>query len=268
MAVVLGGSDADVAQAIAVTKAPGTPTAGSQVVQVTLPNGNQIKTIRFERVKPVALTIDMRIRTQASFPPNGLVLIKEYLVQWFQGVWQPIDTENVYNVFDLSGIDIGESLDIERLQTPILSVPFYRLSPPIIMKKLFSATGYSYQTAGDDTPGAGEIAPDTSTSNRYRVNLKTGDTTTEFVNGISIGDTVVFEKDTSNYLTGEVSGISVDGDYVVIDFNAALVATGVVANDDTVSVKRAEVRIFRNNQPNLNQRYTLAEADINITIVT
>ena len=83
-----------------------------------------------------------------------------------------------------------------------------------------------------------------------------------------VGCVWCIEKDTSNYLTGEVSGISVDGDYVVIDFNAALVATGVVANDDTVSVKRAEVRIFRNNQPNLNQRYTLAEADINITIVT
>ena len=119
IAVVQGGLDADVAAAIAATRSVGSPTVGSTSVAVPHRQGFTIP-INFERVVLVPITVSVTVRTGPLFPSTGLGQIRENLVDWVAGNWNPAPGSGF---FDTEGIRIGERLDTMRLLSPIHAVP-------------------------------------------------------------------------------------------------------------------------------------------------
>ena len=100
LAIVQGGSDVDVAEAIRLSKT-GAATGGS-----TTEGG-----ISFERVSlvPVALTLASRIRS--DFPADGINLIKAAIEEYAEANWE-----------------VGQTIDIRALNGPIYSVPGHVLT--------------------------------------------------------------------------------------------------------------------------------------------
>lgn len=99
-AIVEGGLDNDVAQAIADNKTLGSPTHGSS--NGTTSDG---RTIRFTRVAEFPIALTLTVTTNDLFPNDGVNLIKRALVD-----------------FADSNFHIGEGVDTEQLRVPIYSV--------------------------------------------------------------------------------------------------------------------------------------------------
>lgn len=89
--------------------------------------GRGTTTINFDWVVRIPLEISLRVElTRGVAPSNWENLIKQRIVQWFSGGFTPqLDSQQL---FDSSGIQIGEHLDTGRLQSPIYSVPGLRLT--------------------------------------------------------------------------------------------------------------------------------------------
>lgn len=117
MAIARGGADADVAAAIAATKPAGQPTVGGESVNVPHAQGPDIP-ISFQRVTAVPLAVTVSTSPGMGFPPDGLARIRANLLAWFAGTWDVPRSGS----FDTSGLQIGESLDVNRLRTPINAV--------------------------------------------------------------------------------------------------------------------------------------------------
>ncbi len=118
LSIVEGGADLDIAQAIRMSKTIGIPTTGTTTVDAPHPAGFNTP-ISFTRVGLVPLDINMTIQAGAGFPANGLNLIKERITQYFAGT-MPIENQQL---FENDGLQIGETLNLFRLYTPINSVP-------------------------------------------------------------------------------------------------------------------------------------------------
>ena len=84
--------------------------------------GRGTTTINFDWVVRIPLEISLRVElTRGVAPSNWENLVKQRIVQWFSGGFTPqLDSQQL---FDSSGIQIGEHLDTGRLQSPIYSVP-------------------------------------------------------------------------------------------------------------------------------------------------
>ena len=117
LAIVDGGADGDVAEAIFRSKSAGVPTVGN--VTVSVPHSHfQITDVNFMRAEDVRVLLSVTSVTNDRFPTNGVALIRQRLVDWFAG-----DFEELAGHFEIDGIRIGETLDQQRLLTPIQSVP-------------------------------------------------------------------------------------------------------------------------------------------------
>lgn len=117
LVVVEGGANSDIGEAILRSKAAGVPTVGNVSVSVPHAQG-RTTTVRFRRVDEVALAVSINITTDATFSTNGVGLIKERLVAWFDGTFAALTGR-----FETRGVHIGETVDARRLLTPIQSVP-------------------------------------------------------------------------------------------------------------------------------------------------
>lgn len=123
LVIVEGGSDSDVAMAIAMTKPPSTPLVGTTAVDVTVDEGEGPITINFQRVTTIPIAVALVIRVQQGlFPPTGFATIRANILAWFAGTWVPGP-----GIFDQSGIQIGQAIDLSRLQSPILAVPYHQI---------------------------------------------------------------------------------------------------------------------------------------------
>ena len=131
--VAEGGADADVAAAIAATKSIGAPTVGDVDVDVPHAQGFDIP-ISFRRVKAVPLQITVELTAGMGFPATGLVTIRANLVDWFAGTWVPGP-----GVFDQGGVGIGETLDTNRLLSPINAVPGHMVGSVVVTRVLAGA---------------------------------------------------------------------------------------------------------------------------------
>ena len=112
LCVVDGGTDNAVATAIADAKPLGVPTDGTTDVTVY---GASVKFTKVTRT-PIHITVDISITT--SFPGNGVGLIKDRLAGYMAGTWRSGPGD-----FDVSGQSIGEGVAVNRLYSPINSVP-------------------------------------------------------------------------------------------------------------------------------------------------
>ena len=118
LTIVEGGQDADVALAIYDTKTPGIPTVGTTSETIMIA-GQPDRAIQFTRVSNIPLVVVINLTTNNSFPSTGFATMRQNLLQWFAGIW-PIPGPGI---FDQSGVGIGESLDTNRLLTPLNAVP-------------------------------------------------------------------------------------------------------------------------------------------------
>lgn len=102
--------------------------------------GRGTTTINFDWVVRIPLEISLRVElTRGVAPSNWENLVKQRIVQWFSGGFTPqLDSQQL---FDSSGIQIGEHLDTGRLQSPIYSVPGLRLpADPTVLRRGSPAT--------------------------------------------------------------------------------------------------------------------------------
>jgi len=118
LVVVDGGSDSDVASAIAQSKPTGVVMSGATSVNVPHATGGHTVPVQFSRVTRVPLKITIDTTTGSGFPAGGAATIIERVVAWAAGEWSSGEGD-----FDTSGLAIGEQLDTHRLLAPILSVP-------------------------------------------------------------------------------------------------------------------------------------------------
>jgi uncharacterized phage protein gp47/JayE len=106
-AIVQGGANADIAEAIIERNAAGIGTRGAQVVSVTSPVTGNPHTIRFDRptiVNPTIVITYGLAEDGSVFPANGIALIKQALVDY------------------AAGFNIGQDLVYSRLFAVIHSV--------------------------------------------------------------------------------------------------------------------------------------------------
>lgn len=101
---VLGGDENEIALAIFNSVADGIATSGDIVKEVKDINGFAHE-VRFSRPKTVALQITMSLITQPDFPANGVQLIKQAIVDWFN-----------------NSINVKDDIHYSRLFEPINSI--------------------------------------------------------------------------------------------------------------------------------------------------
>ena len=102
--------------------------------------GRGTTTINFDWVVRIPLEISLTVTlTRGVAPSNWENLVKQRIVQWFSGGFTPqLDSQQL---FDSSGIQIGEHLDTGRLQSPIYSVPGLSLTAdPTVLRRGSPAT--------------------------------------------------------------------------------------------------------------------------------
>lgn len=100
---VMGGDDDEIAIAIFNSVSDGILTTGDIVKQVKDIN-NFPHEVRFSRPIPKAVQVSMSLVTYPDFPSNGYALIKQAIVDWF------------------NGLNVGEDIYYSRLYEPINSV--------------------------------------------------------------------------------------------------------------------------------------------------
>ena len=74
--------------------------------------------ISFRRVAPIAMAVAVSSAAGDGFPADGLAQMRANLLAWVAGTWDPGGTG-----FDRGGLAIGQSLDTNRLLSPINAVP-------------------------------------------------------------------------------------------------------------------------------------------------
>ena len=129
LAVVQGGDDNLVAQAISDAKPDGIPTTGTTTVNLTHPEGFQIP-IRFTKTTALEITVAITTTRRTTFPADGIALIRQRLADWVLGLWTSGQGD-----FDTTGLQPGENLDAIRLYSPINSVPGHVPSAVVVLQK-------------------------------------------------------------------------------------------------------------------------------------
>ena len=100
---VMGGNEDEIAMAIFETISEGIATVGDIVKSVKDINGFGHE-IRFSRPKVKPIQISMSLITYPDFPSNGVSVIKQAIVDWF------------------NNLDVGEDIHYSRLYQPINNV--------------------------------------------------------------------------------------------------------------------------------------------------
>lgn len=129
-----GGTDADVAAAIARAKPVGVPMSGAESVDVAHSSGSHTVTIQFSRVDGVPLKVVIDTTLGSGFPGDGATQIVQRVADWAAGGWRSGAGD-----FDTSGIAIGEALDTNRLLSPVLSVPGHVVQTVTVTRKVGGA---------------------------------------------------------------------------------------------------------------------------------
>ena len=99
-------------------------TEAVNTVEIDQTSHTQVGTIYFSRVTevPIWLTVHIRVSDRTRFPANGIPTIIENVLDYANGIWLSGEGQ-----FDLTGIEIGESIDQRRMQTPINAVPGHEI---------------------------------------------------------------------------------------------------------------------------------------------
>jgi uncharacterized phage protein gp47/JayE len=142
-AVVDGGDDTAVAQAILQSLTSGQLTQGNTAINFTDNLGNII-TINFFRPENVLMDVELDISFTGDevFPSNGVEVIKQAIVDYSTGGAAALGITDGFNTV---GFPPGENVLLSRLYTPINSVPGHSIidlrigsSSPIIVAPVAS----------------------------------------------------------------------------------------------------------------------------------
>jgi len=109
-AIVLGGTDNDIAEALFGTVAAGDGYYGSTTVNYADPITGETYVIKFERPTDVSIYIDVTVVTDSDYPVDGDTQIENAIIAFFED------------------FEIGEDVIYSRLYTPINSVAGHYVS--------------------------------------------------------------------------------------------------------------------------------------------
>ena len=123
MAVTEGGVAADIAEALKESKPLGIGMVGTSTHVI---DGT---TYRWNLCQKVELVITLQIRVRSGFPSDGVGQIKDNIVKWSKGEFDPGDG------FDTTGLAIGENISLERLRTPINAIHGHDIVSLTVQKK-------------------------------------------------------------------------------------------------------------------------------------
>lgn len=112
-AIVLGGTDEDIGQAIFATKAAGIQPYGAVTVSVT-DNAGRSHQVSFTRAQEVGVYVSIQVTKNANYPGDGDTRLKDQVIHYIGGV----DSKGLYN----RGLLMGES--VVYMQIPMaIDVP-------------------------------------------------------------------------------------------------------------------------------------------------
>ena len=122
LVIVEGGSNQNIAQAIY----EGSPAT----IPVVAPVNTARRFGSYMGISPqwlvvanIPVTVEIDITLQTGFPFNGVIQIQRRVSDWAEGIWRSgIDD------FETSGLDIGQTIDTNRLFSPINSVPGHQVT--------------------------------------------------------------------------------------------------------------------------------------------
>lgn len=110
-AIVVGGDDANIAEAIWLNKPAGILSFGS-VTESVLDSQGISHNISFSRPTTIDIYVEITLSTNAEYPADGDELIKQYIVDYANG-----------ELVAGAGFSLGEDVIYSRLYTPINYVP-------------------------------------------------------------------------------------------------------------------------------------------------
>ena len=120
MLIVEGGADADVALGLYLAKGSA-GTSGAVSVDVT--RRGLTEAVLFQRVTLQPLAVAITITILPGFPGDGVNQLRQRVVDWVSGEWNSGAGD-----FDTEGLPIGELIDVNRIYSPINSVPGHRVT--------------------------------------------------------------------------------------------------------------------------------------------
>lgn len=232
LVIAQGGADLDVATAIANTRPIGAATVGDHLVNVQHSQGFDIPT-RFRRVRSIPVSVAVVITATPSFPSTGFATMRQNLLQWFAGEWAVPSS----GTFDVSGVGIGESLDLNRVRTPLNAVPGHMIDTLTVQRV------------------AGLV---------HRINVTNGGS------GYTSAPTVAFSGGGG---TGAAAVAVLEGGAVArIDVTnpgsgyTSAPTVGLTGGGGTLARAVAVISAAALGTPDLNERYTLATGDISLSL--
>ncbi len=234
--IVDGGADADIARGIALSKPAGSPTVGNRMATWRHAQGFEVE-IMFRRVDLVPVRVSVTTRADAGFQSNGLATMRQNMIQWFVGEW-PVPGPGI---FDQTGVAIGESIDIERIRTPLNAVPNHTLTsvsvtrkPGLLASVTVTAGGSGYAEAPNVT-----IAGDS------------GATAVAVIDGGAVTRIDVTDRGNGSLDASDLPAVTI-----------------AAPSSGTQATATAAVSTETLGTPNLDQKYTLASEDISISLTT
>lgn len=117
---VLGGNNADIAEAIYDSTSAGCDYNGSTSVQHTDPVTGAIETVKFDRPAEVAFTITVTIKTNATTPADIQQRVRENIFADFYGEPYPNQDSSVHNP-TVTRVKIGSTTYASRFYCPAIS---------------------------------------------------------------------------------------------------------------------------------------------------
>ena len=109
--IVVGGDDADIADAIWLNKPAGILSFGSNT-EVIIDSQGISHNISFSRPTTINIYVEITLSTNSEYPADGDQLIKQYIVDYANG-----------DLIGGAGFSLGEDVIYSRLYTPINYVP-------------------------------------------------------------------------------------------------------------------------------------------------
>ncbi len=120
-ASVLGGDIQEIAETLAFVKGTGVGFTGTTSFNVVDFANNEVIEVSFFETTEIEIEIDIEIRTDSTFPADGVAQIKKNLVDYFNGEFTGSSGDN-------SGFGVAENVIFSRLFTPINAVSGFEVT--------------------------------------------------------------------------------------------------------------------------------------------
>ena len=130
-ALVRGGADADVAEALYLGSVPGQAFSGSRALEY-MPDSAPLGSVavRWTPVTEIPVKVSLTISVRPGFQAGGIDLIRQNIYDWWAGNWDPLD-----GAFLTGGVGIGVLPLEQHVLVPALQVMGTTVTQLQILKK-------------------------------------------------------------------------------------------------------------------------------------